>query len=62
LTTFAWTIPALHRIELYIEPTNIASVHTANRAGYDWEGLLRSHQKIGDSRRDMALYVMLRPA
>lgn len=62
LTTFAWTIPALHRIELYIEPTNIASIHTANRAGYDWEGLLRSHQEIDGSRRDMALYAALRPA
>lgn len=62
LTTFAWTIPALHRIKLYIEPTNIASVRTANRASYAWEGLLRSHQEIGSSRRDMALYAALRPA
>ena len=60
LTTFAWTIPALHRIELYIEPWNAASVKTAERAGYVREGLLRSHQEIGGRRRDMLLYATIR--
>lgn len=27
LTEFAWTIPELFRIELYVEPRNVASVH-----------------------------------
>jgi ribosomal-protein-alanine N-acetyltransferase len=60
LTTFAWTVPTLHRVELYIEPTNIGSVRTAERAGYQREGLLRSHQEIGGSRRDMLLYAAVR--
>ena len=60
LTTFAWTIPALHRIELYIEPWNAASVKTAERAGYEREGLLRIHQEIGGRRRDMLLYAAIR--
>ncbi|WP_159622209.1 GNAT family N-acetyltransferase [Ruania rhizosphaerae] len=61
LTGFGWSIPALHRIELYIEPWNIASIRTAERAGYLREGLLRSHQEIDGVRRDMALYAALRP-
>jgi ribosomal-protein-alanine N-acetyltransferase len=60
LTGFAWTLPALHRVELYIEPTNTGSLRTAERAGYHREGLLRSHQPIGGSRRDMVLYAALR--
>jgi [ribosomal protein S5]-alanine N-acetyltransferase len=60
LTSFAWTIPALHRIELYIEPWNVGSVKTAERAGYEREGLLRSHQEIGGRRRDMLLYAAIR--
>lgn len=46
LTRFAWSIPELHRVELYIEPWNAASRGTAARAGYKCEGLLRSHQEI----------------
>ena len=61
LTSFGWTIPALHRIELYIEPWNTGSIGTAERAGYEREGLLRSHQEIGGRRRDMLLYAVVRP-
>lgn len=60
LTSFGWSIPALHRIELYIEPWNVGSIRTAERAGYEREGLLRSHQEIGGRRRDMLLYACIR--
>jgi RimJ/RimL family protein N-acetyltransferase len=60
LTHFAWTIPDLYRIELYIEPWNVGSRRTAEQAGYEREGLLRSHQEIGGSRRDMLLYACIR--
>ena len=60
LASFAWTIPELHRIELYIEPWNTGSVKTAERAGFEREGLLRSHQEIGGQRRDMLLYAAIR--
>lgn len=43
LTTFAWTIPGLHRMQLLIEPWNTASVRTAERARYEHEGLLHSY-------------------
>jgi ribosomal-protein-alanine N-acetyltransferase len=61
LTGFAWTIPELHRVELQIEPWNTASVRTAERAGYQREGLLRSYMEIGGRRRDMLLYAAVRP-
>lgn len=61
LTAFAWTVPGLFRVALYIEPWNEGSVRTAERAGYAREGLLRSHQEIGGVRRDMLLYAAIRP-
>lgn len=61
LTGFAWTIPALHRVELYIEPWNHSSIRVAEASGYQREGLLRRHQEIGGTRRDMLLYATTRP-
>lgn len=60
LTAFGWTLPELHRIELYVEPWNVGSIRVAEAAGYECEGLLRSHQPIGDRRADMLLYAVVR--
>jgi ribosomal-protein-alanine N-acetyltransferase len=60
LTAFGWTLPNLDRIELYVEPGNLASRRTAERAGYRLEGVLRQHQEIAGSRRDMCLYAVVR--
>lgn len=60
LTEFAWTVPGLHRIELYVEPWNIASCRVAETAGYTYEGLLLNHQEIGGERVDMRLYASIR--
>lgn len=62
LTGFAWSLPEVQRIELYIEPWNVSSEKTAQAAGYHREGLLRRHQVIGDHRVDMVLYAAVRPA
>ena len=61
LLGFAWTIPVIHRVEAYVEPWNAASWRSCERAGLAREGLLRSHQEIGGSRRDMLLYAAIRP-
>lgn len=61
LTEFAWSIPEIHRLELYIEPWNEASSRTAVAAGFVHEGLLRSHQSIGERRVDMHIFSILRP-
>jgi [ribosomal protein S5]-alanine N-acetyltransferase len=56
-----WALDELRipRVELYVEPWNTASLLTAERAGFKREGLLRSWQEVGDTRRDMYMYARL---
>ena len=53
-----WGHQVLHipRLELYVEPWNIASVRTAERGGFQREGLLRGWQEVGGERKDMFMY------
>lgn len=60
LADFAWTVPEVHRVELHIEPWNTASIRTAEHAGFDREGLLRSYMEISGQRRDLLLYAAVR--
>ena len=60
VTAFAWSLPGLYRVQLFIEPSNEASVRTARGAGYEPEGLLRSYQEIGGRRRDMLVFGAVR--
>lgn len=63
LVGFAWTIDGLHRLEARIEPWNTASIRTAEAAGFEREGLLRSHEElVGGRRVDLLMYALLRPA
>ncbi|MGW1738775.1 GNAT family N-acetyltransferase [Nocardia sp. NPDC001965] len=59
--TATWALEELHipRLQLYVEPWNRASIRTAERAGFECEGLLRSWQKVGGRRRDMFMYARL---
>ena len=59
LVQWAVTVPGVHRLELYVEPWNVASARTATSAGFVREGLLRSWQKVGDERRDMDMYALV---
>ena len=54
------TFPQIARIELLIEPNNIPSLQTAERASFSREGLLRSYQTIGKTRRDFYMYSCIR--
>ncbi|GAB3175167.1 GNAT family protein [Myceligenerans halotolerans] len=60
-TVAHWAVGDLHlpRLQLCVEPWNVASQQTAERAGFQREGLLRSWQQVGAERRDMLLYSML---
>lgn len=60
-TVAAWALGALQipRLQLYVEPWNVASQRTAERVGFQREGLLRSWQRVGEERRDMIMYSML---
>jgi len=56
LSAWALTVPGVARLELYVEPWNVASARTAANAGFVREGLLRSWQAVGDERRDMEMW------
>jgi len=49
----------VHRVELWIEPENVASLRVAEAAGFTREGLLRSFMSIAGERRDMLMYSLL---
>ncbi|WP_405775515.1 GNAT family N-acetyltransferase [Streptomyces sp. NBC_00859] len=56
VTGWAFGELRLPALELYVEPWNTASAHTAERAGFQREGLLREWQQVGTERRDMFRY------
>jgi ribosomal-protein-alanine N-acetyltransferase len=60
LSKWAFENLPVERIEITIEPENSASLAVAERAGYTFEGVLRSHTEIKGRRRDMAMYSLLR--
>lgn len=47
------------RVELWIEPVNLASLRVAAAVGFSREGLLRSFMPVGSKRRDMLMYSLL---
>lgn len=57
-----WALDELRipRLELYVEPWNAASIKTAEAAGFEREGLLRSWREVGDERKDMCSYSRVR--
>ncbi|MFE4821595.1 GNAT family N-acetyltransferase [Streptomyces sp. NPDC056704] len=56
-----WALSDLRipRLQLHVEPWNVATQRTAERVGFQREGLLRSWQQVGEERRDMIMYSML---
>jgi RimJ/RimL family protein N-acetyltransferase len=61
LTEFAWTRQDLRTVELFIEPTNLASIAVAERCGYRRHELIAGHTEIGGIRRDMLRWEAIRP-
>lgn len=59
VTQWALRDLGLGRVELFVEPWNVPSVRTAERAGYAREGLLRSWQEVAGLRRDMLVFSMI---
>ncbi|MBK8731204.1 MAG: GNAT family N-acetyltransferase [Tetrasphaera sp.] len=60
LAQWAWAIEDLHRIEAYVEPWNVPSWRAVEGCGFQREGLLRSWQEVGDQRKDMYVYSLIR--
>ena len=59
LTRWAHQDLRIPRLELHVEPWNTASIRTAEKAGFQREGLLRSWQEVGGKRKDMYMYARL---
>lgn len=60
LAGFAWTLPHLHRIDLFIEPWNIASVRTAESAGFQYGGSTQHRQNSTSPEVEMLSYSLSR--
>jgi RimJ/RimL family protein N-acetyltransferase len=60
LAGFAFGDLAIPRIQLYIEPWNVASARTATSAGFTLEASLRGWERIGDEQHDADCYSLLR--
>ena len=50
----------IERIQITVQPDNEASRAVAERAGYSFEGILRSYIEIKGTRHDAAMYSLLR--
>jgi len=60
LGRWALTELAFSRVGLLADPDNEASQRVALRAGFTREGTLRSYQSVKGTRRDFALFSLLR--
>lgn len=60
LVGWAFGLDEVERLELHVEPWNAGSCRTAEACGFVREGLLRSWQRVGDRRRDMYVYGLVR--
>lgn len=61
LARYAFTAIGMRRLELRIDPRNVASVGVAVRAGFELEGVLRSFEVHRGERIDIAVYALLTP-
>jgi RimJ/RimL family protein N-acetyltransferase len=60
ITEWGLGLAEVARVELYVEPWNTGSWRTAERVGYEREGLLRGWEEVDGERRDMFMYARLR--
>ena len=59
LSAWAFSELKLERLQLSIRPDNVASRRVAEKAGYAYEGILRSTKLIRGRRVDAAVYSLL---
>jgi [ribosomal protein S5]-alanine N-acetyltransferase len=59
LSLWAVTEGGVERLELTTHPENRASQRVAEKAGFVKEGLLRSHMRFREGRRDSILYSLV---
>jgi RimJ/RimL family protein N-acetyltransferase len=59
LSRWALTEGGVERLELTTHPENIASQRVAEKAGFTREGVLRSHMRFREGRRDSVMFSLL---
>ncbi len=59
LSTWAFSTLGIPRLELLVEPDNLASQRVAERAGFQMEGILRSYEEFQGRRADLMMYALL---
>jgi [ribosomal protein S5]-alanine N-acetyltransferase len=57
--TWAFARLRLARLEIWVEPANVASQRVAEQAGFVHEGLLRSYVQLRTRRGDAHMYALL---
>ncbi len=60
VAAFAFDALAIPRLQLFVEPWNVASQRAAEAAGFDREALLRGWERIDGEQRDVYSYLLLR--
>ena len=58
LSRWALNEHGLARVQLIVEPENVASIRVAENAGFQREALLRSYIELHGRRRDVYLYAL----
>jgi [ribosomal protein S5]-alanine N-acetyltransferase len=56
ISDWGLSLPGIEQLELYVEPTNVASARVAERAGYFRGELLPKWRAVGAEQRDMYRY------
>ena len=59
LAEWAVTEGGVQRLELTTHPDNVASQRVAEKAGFSREGILRSHTRFPEGRRDSVIFSLL---
>ena len=59
LSRWALSVGGVERLELTTHPENVASQCVAEKAGFTREGVLRSHMRFREGRRDSVIYSLL---
>jgi len=57
--SYAFEVLAIPRLQLFIEPWNVASQRTAEYGGFTQEALLRGWERIGGAQHDVYCYALL---
>jgi RimJ/RimL family protein N-acetyltransferase len=59
LVDFSFRVPGIPRLQLFVEPWNVASSRTAEAAGFIREATLRGWERIDGEQRDADCFALL---